>query len=96
MASRQEQRGGNGGRGGKKGGRGGRALEEGDQDVYDFIGKCTTRPDVGFVGKLFDDAISDFVKGYREHKRKKESQRKTQLNMKKRKRAVSKVYTSPR
>ena len=96
MASKPGERGRKGGRGGRRGGRGGRALQVDVQVMYDFIGKCITRPDVGFVGKLFDDAISDFVKGYREHKRKKENQRKSQLNMKKRKRAVSKVYTSPR
>ena len=54
MESRE--RGGRGGRRGRRGGggRGGGGRVEGDKtlhDLYYFVGKCMTRPDLGFVGK---------------------------------------------
>ena len=92
-------RGGKGGRGGRRGeGGGGGGGVEGDrtlQELYYFVGKCMTRPDLGFVGKLFDNNI-DFLNGYRTHRRQRErgfrereSKRKTQVKMRSRKKAVS-------
>ena len=63
-------RGGKGGRGGRRGEGGGGGRVEGDQtlqELYYFVGKCMTRPDLGFVGKLFGNTILDFLNGYRSH-----------------------------
>ena len=49
------------GRGGRGGGKGGK-LERDQmlQDTYYFVDKCMTRPDLEFVGKLFDNTVLDF------------------------------------
>ena len=49
-----------------------------------------------FWVNFFWQYILDFVNGYRTHCRQREARRKTQVNMRRRKRVVSKVFTSPR